>query len=238
MRRFVFAIFLLVSCSACVTRQRYESFTVPTPIAQNEFLILGFVGGRVSWNNDKEGVRKLALRLRAMSLPGVHIETIENQKRHLAIQLVQRALDQNRDGLLQDSERESSQLILYGQSFGGAAVVKLAKQLKALDIPVLLMIQIDSIGKHDHVVPSNVRNAANLYQRNGIVIRGEAAIRASDPARTKIIGNFKFDYSNSKIDISHVPWWKKFFRTAHTRMNFDPEVWKKVESLILGVIRR
>ena len=237
MRRLALAILLVLCCAACISRgQRYESFTVPTPIAQDEFLVLGFVGGRVSWDSAKEGVRHLALRIRAMNLPNVYVETVENQKRHLAIRLIQSVIDRNRDGVLQDAESQSARVILYGQSFGGAAVVKLARQLDALRVPVRLMIQIDSVGRHDHVVPSNVSRAANLYQRNGLIIRGEPAIRAADPSKTRIIGNFRFDYSHSKIDISKVPWWKKLFRTAHTRMNFDPEVWQKVESLILDEI--
>ena len=47
-------------------------------------------------------------------------------------------------------------LVMYGQSFGGAAVVKLARQLQAMSLPVLLTIQIDSVGRDDSVIPQNV----------------------------------------------------------------------------------
>ena len=127
-------------------------------------------------------------------------------------------------------------MILYGQSFGGAAVVKLAKQLKKMDVPVLLTVQVDSVGWGDAVIPSNVRRAANLFQPNGLIIRGEPKIRAQDPQKTAILGNFRFDYRNKKIDLSEVSWFKKIFRTAHTKMDHDPEVWAKVEELILSVI--
>jgi hypothetical protein len=78
-----------------------------------------------------------------------------------------------------------------------------------------------------------VRRAANLYQPNGIFIKGESWIRAEDPDKTEIIGNFEFDYSLREIDISFVPWYKKLFRISHTKMNYDPEVWGRVRSLIL-----
>jgi thioesterase domain-containing protein len=69
---------------------------------------------------------------------------------------------------------------LYGQSFGGAAVVKLARQLDKLGVPVLLTVQIDSVGRGDARIPPNVARAASLFQRNGVLISGEAPIVAED----------------------------------------------------------
>ena len=132
----------------------------------------------------------------------------------------------------------SARLILYGQSFGGAAVVKLARQLDKLGVPVLLTVQIDSVGRGDGRIPPNVARAASLFQRNGVLISGEAPIVAEDPLKTTILGNFEFDYRKKRIDISAVPWHKKVFREAHTKMEHDPEVWEKVEDLILTEIRR
>ncbi len=218
--------------------QKYEDFITPAPLAPGEYLVIGFQGGRQRWDSETEGIRRLALKLRAKNLPGVHIETIENRKRNLAIELIRNAFDHNQDGELDEAERASVRLILYGQSFGGAAAVKLARQLQKLDIPVLLTVQIDSIGRGDEVIPSNVKRAANLYQKNGWFVRGEAPIRAEDPAKTEILGNFKFDYRNKKVDLSGVPWHKKIFRLAHSRMNVDPDVWAKVEELILAELAR
>lgn len=216
--------------------QRYYHFITKTPLPQKNFLILGFMGGREPWDNEKRGVRKLALKLRSMNLPGVHVETVENKKRQLAIELIRNAFDRNQDDKLDEEERSAARLILYGQSFGGAAVIKLARQLQKRDVPVVLTIQIDSVGIGDEVVPSNVSLAANLFQRNGLIIRGESQIRSEDPQKTQIIGNFEFDYRNKDIDLSQVSWFKKIFRTAHTKMDFDPDVWLKVEEIILSVI--
>lgn len=212
--------------------QTLSDFSVSTPIAAGRTLILGFMGGRDSWDDDRQGVRILALKLRSSDL-NAEIETVENTRRKVALELVRRALDADGDGELDPQERQDARIILYGQSFGGAAVVKFARQLDREEIPVLLTIQIDSVGRNDGEIPANVRRAANLFQSNGIVIRGQKKIVAQDPSATEIIGNFKFDYKNSEIDVSHIPWWKKFFRTAHTRMGLDPEVWALVEKLIL-----
>lgn len=238
LRAFLSLILAFCDAGCAFSRgQQYRLFTTPTPLARNDYLVLGFLGGREPWDNEKRSVRRLALKLRAMQLPGVHAETVENRKRHLALELIRNALDQNRDGQLDPEERTSVRLILYGQSFGGAAVVKLARELKVMDVPVLLTAQVDSVGRNDAVIPSNVSCAANLFQRNGWLIRGQPRIRAEDPRRTKILGNFQYDYRHKQIDLSQVAWWKKVFRSAHTKMDNDPEVWARVEGMILSAIR-
>lgn len=226
---------LVVSSCSLVHGQRYQDFTTPTPLQEGDLLIVGFMGGRESWDNDKRGVRKLALKLRAMNLPGVHVETVENKKRRLVMELIRKAVDRNRDGQLDVRERASARVVVYGQSFGGAAVVKLARQLKKIDVPVLLTAQVDSVGRGDKVIPSNVVRAANLFQRDGL-IKGEREIRPEDPGKTTIIGNFKFAYSGKQIDLSEVSWLKRLFQAAHTKMDHDPDVWALVERIILDVI--
>lgn len=221
--------------------QQYHHFITPTPLPAEEYLVLGFLGGREPWDNEKRNARRLALRLRqrfAVETPRVHVETVENMKRHLAVRLVRDSLDRDRNGTLDGEERGSARVILYGQSFGGAAVVKLARQLEQMGVPVLLTVQVDSVGRGDTRIPANVACAANLYQSNGLFVRGEPEIRAVDTQKTRILGNFRYDYSRKgDIDLSRVGWLKKAFRTAHTKMDFDPEVWARVEGMIVHTIR-
>lgn len=222
--------------SAVVTAQRYQDFITPTPLAEGATLVIGFLGGRESWDNQHRGVRKLALKLRAMTLPGVHVETVENTKRHVALALVRNAVDRDRNGQLDERECASARVIVYGQSFGGAAVVKFARQLDTMGVPVLLTVQVDSVGRGDAVIPPNVARAANLFQRDGFTVRGEREIRAADPRRTTILGNHRFTYRGKKIDLSEVSWFKRLLQRAHTKMDHDPEVWALVEKTILDVI--
>jgi hypothetical protein len=234
---------LLWACSLCLLiggglarAQRYQDFTTRTPLDERGLLIIGFMGGRESWDNERRGVRKLALRLRAMNLPGVSVETVENTKRRLALDLVLAAFDRDRNGRLDERERASGRVILYGQSFGGAAVVKFARQLETMNLPVLLTVQVDSVGRGDKMIPANVARAANLFQRDGLTIRGEREIRAEDPSRTTILGNFRFTYRGKAIDLSEVSWLKRLLQRAHTKMDHDPAVWTLVERTILDVI--
>ena len=235
-RLFAYLIVVSLLASGCASSrgQRYVHFSTLTPIAENETLILGFLGGRDSWDNEEVGVGRLASKLRSLGLPGVHVDTVENRKRDIAIQLVRNSFDGNRDGTLNAVERDGAKLILYGQSFGGAAVVKFARQLEALGVPVRLTVQVDSVGIGDAVIPPNVHAAANLFQSNGFFIRGEPEIRAADPSQTTLLGNFQFDYENKDIDLSGLSWFKTIGRVAHAKMDRDPEVWSLVEQLILG----
>ncbi|HEX2492035.1 MAG TPA: hypothetical protein VHR27_21700 [Blastocatellia bacterium] len=230
----------LLPLTGCVLArgQRYHHFTTPTPLEENKILILGFLGGREPWNNPHRNVRKLALKLRAQYPDTTRVETVENKKRNLALELIRRAFDRNHDGQLDAQERANVRLIIYGQSFGGAAVVKLARELERMGAPVLLTVQVDSVGRGDRIIPANVARAANLFQRNGLFIRGEPEVRAQDPSRTVIIGNFEFDYRNKKIDLSEESRMKRLFRVAHTKMDFDPAVWSLVEELIVKEIKR
>ena len=226
----------LVAGRAVLAAQRYEDFITPTPLAEGATLVIGFLGGRESWDNQHRGVRKLALKLRAMRLSGVHVETVENTKRPVALALVRNAFDRDRNGQLDEPERASARVIVYGQSFGGAAVVKFARQLDTMGVPVLLTVQVDSVGREDAVIPPNVARAANLFQRDGFTIRGEREIRAADPRRTTILGNHRFTYRGKTIDLSEVSWFKRLLQRAHTKMDFDPEVWALVEKTILDVL--
>jgi len=216
--------------------QRYQDFITPTPLAEGATLVIGFLGGRESWDNQHRGVRKLALKLRAMNVGGVHVETVENTKRSVALALVRSAFDRNRNGELDERERASARLIVYGQSFGGAAVVKFARQLDTMGVPILLTVQVDSVGRDDAVIPPNVARAANLFQRDGFTIRGEREIRSADPLRTTILGNHRFTYRGKTIDLSEVSWFKRLLQRAHTKMDHDPEVWGLVEKTILDVL--
>ena len=232
-----FFIVLQIGC-ASIKGQQYHHFSTPTPIEENQTLILGFLGGRENWDDTSRGVRQLAMKIDSMNLPDVHIETLENRKRDLAMELILNSFDSNQDGYLDERERGRARLIMFGHSLGGAAVVKLSNNLSDLDIPVLLTVQIDSVGftYDDHVIPSNVRSAANLYQLDGWLLVGEDEIVPEDPEKTKIIKNLKFDYKDKEVDMSGVPWERRLLSVPHSKMDADPEVWSTVEQLILSEI--
>lgn len=203
--------------------------------AASPVIVIGFVGGYVSHTNLSHMEAHLAAQIRAAYPTGVYAAAFENHRRNAARAAILRLLDANHDGHLSAREKQDARIILYGHSWGASEAVTLARQLKQDGIPVLLTIQVDSVEKHhenDVVIPSNVAEAVNFYQPHGW-IHGESEIRAADPERTKILGNFRFDYSKQPVRCyAAYPWWDRRLATSHTEIECDPAVWDRVEAMI------
>lgn len=189
------------------------------------------MGGFVRHNDPVRSEYKVAEDLRAAFPTSVLVEVFENHRREKALEAVLRFLNAKHEGALSNDEKKNAHIILYGHSLGGAAVLKLARQLEKENIPVLLTVQVDSVGRHDNVVPANVARAVNFFQPNGL-IHGEKMIRAADPARTDILGNYEVDYKNRRLDCRGYPWYDRVFSRTHMEIGCDPSVWSHVELLI------
>lgn len=227
--RFGLALLLASVCGAA-SAQRLADMTTPTPLAPGSTLVIGFLGGYEPWNDPHRSVRQLVLKLRAM--PGVYAESISNHHRKVALALIMRALDGNHDGKLSARERGAARVILFGQSWGGGATLLTAHDLEKMGIPVLLTVQVDSVGVHDAVVPANVRAAVNFYQHDPLTIQGREQIHAADPDHTRILGNFAWTYRDRTVDESNASLPRKVLGGSHAKMELDPEVWKRVEDFI------
>lgn len=229
MRRLLTLMFLL---SPAGYGQRWSDLQTPVPLHQGDTLVIGFLGGWEHWDDEARSIRQLVQRLRREGLPGVHAETISNHRRHLALELIERALDANGDGQLDSKERSRVRILLLGHSLGGNAVVKLARELDERGIPVTLSVQIDSVGLHDDVVPGNVETAVNFYQRDGLPIIGDANVRAADPVRTHFLGNIRYSTRDQHIDMSSASWIRRTLGGPHARLEQDPRLWSQIDQLI------
>lgn len=197
-------------------------------------IVIGFVGGYVRRDDSVHSAVQVGERLRKDYPGGVHIEVIENHHREQANREIGRLLDVNHDGKLSSDEKNNARIILYGHSWGASEAVTLARELEKEGIPVLLTVQVDSIakrGENDRLIPANVAEAANFFQAEGF-LHGETHIRAADPLRTHIIGNFRFSYKANPLDCKEYPWYDRLFVKAHTEIECDPRVWSQVEALI------
>jgi len=225
---------LMLALVAC----RPAGIGVPKPEAHTPskppVMVIGFVGGFIRHDNLAHGGVQLAAQLRKDYPAGVYVRVFENRHSEDAHKEVLRLLDANHDGKLSEEEKQMARIIIYGHSWGGSETVALAKKLQSDGIPVVLTIQVDSvakIGEDDSVIPSNVAQAVNYYQANGIV-HGRHQIRAADPARTRIIGNYRFDYSSRSLQCPGYPWYAYGFEYYHIAIECDPGVLSQVESLI------
>ncbi|MGD0468602.1 MAG: hypothetical protein ABSA54_09535 [Terriglobales bacterium] len=203
-------------------------------VTKTPVIVIGFVGGLVRHDDMVHSAVQVAAHLRQDYPAGVYVEVLENHLREKAHAKIVRFVDTDRNGTLSVEEKRNARIILYGHSWGASEAVTLARELGREGIPVLLTVQVDSIskpGENDKVIPANVAEAANFYQLDGF-LHGEPQIRAADPARTHIIGNFRFDYKANPIECKQYPWYDRLFMKSHTEIECDPKVWTQVESLI------
>ena len=196
-------------------------------------IVIGFVGGFVHPNDTRHSEVQMAENLRREYAGAAHVAVFENHHPERALAAVLEWLDRDRDGRLSDPEKQRARIILYGHSWGGAAVVALARQLQREHISILLTIQVDSIakpGQNDQVIPANVGRAINFYQTRG-PLHGKPIV-AADPARTEILGDFRISYKKEPEPCSAYPWFARHFFKGHTAIECDPNVWSRVERLI------
>jgi hypothetical protein len=203
--------------------------STPPPV-----IVIGFVGGFIEPDNLVHSEVQLAARLRKAYPMGVDVETFGSHPGKKAEQKVLSLLGTNHDGPLTLKEKQNARIIIYGHSWGGSEAIVLARELQKDGIPVLLTIQVDSVSKlhqNDAIIPANVAQAANFFQPHGL-LHGQPEIRAADPAHTRIIGNFQFDYKGNAYKCEGYPWYDRFFVKSHTQIECDPNVWKQAEGLI------
>ena len=197
-------------------------------------IVIGFVGGFVKHDASVHSAVQVAAHLRKNDPSDVYVEVLENHHREMARAKIIQYLDTDHDGKLSNEEKRNARIILYGHSWGASETVTLARELGREGIPILLTVQVDSVskpGQNDSVIPDNVAEAANFYQLDGFV-HGQRQIRAANPARTRIIGNYRFDYKTNPIECKQYPWYDRLFMKFHTEIECDPRVWNQVESLI------
>jgi len=205
-----------------------------TPQSSPSYILLGFVGGFVRHTNSHHGPVKVAHKLEQDSPRDAYIRVFENRHRKTAYSTIVHLLDANRDGVLSDTEKSTAHIMLFGQSWGASAVVLLARELDRAGIPVMLTVQVDSVAKFwqkDGVIPDNVAAAVNFYQPHGIV-HGRSEIKAADDSKTRILGNYRFDYKQTPVRCEGYSWFDRIITPDHMQSECDPHIWTQVEDML------
>ena len=249
---FVFSVFLAAICfSGQASAAKHTSAAgvrggratsdeaAKTASPSPKIIVIGFLGGRVHGDDSAHGGVQLAARIRLDLPSGAYIHTFANHDGEEAHRAVLRALDLNHDGQLSAAEKRNARIVIYGHSWGASETVALADALNRDGIPVLLTIQVDSVtkrGENDAVIPPNVAEAVNYYQTDGL-LHGRSTIRAADPARTHVIGNFRFTYSSKPLACeAGYPWWDRLAMQQHIEIECDPKVSHEMEQLIRATL--
>lgn len=209
----------------------------PLPSGQSlppQTIVIGFVGGFANPHDVKHPEVLFAAYLRQHYASGLHAQVFSNHDAKGALQYVLGLLDTNGDGILSEEEKRSARIIIYGHSWGASETVAFARTLRNHSLPVLLTIQLDTVGKwgqRPSQIPSNVESAINFYQSEGL-LRGRPEIVAADRTQTEIIGNLRFTYIEKPINCDNYPWFARTFNKPHHEVENDPMVWSRIASLI------
>lgn len=230
----------LISVLAIVPAAPAQSHPVsPQEPVTPTVIVVGFVGGFVRRDDDRHPEVQIAERLSEEDIPGLHATVYENRRRGRAREQVLHWLDTNSDGHLSAKEKQNAHIILFGHSWGGSAAIKLARDLNRQRIPVLMTIEVDSINKltgNDCLIPPNVAEAVNFYQTRGLA-HGCRVIRAADPERTRILGNYRFEYRSQPVGCRSYSWVNRHFLKTHEAMDCDPHVWSQINKQIDVVVQ-
>jgi hypothetical protein len=224
---------LLVATSALPANARPEGGLTTRSDPPPSSIVIGFVGGFVRHDNPRHGPVQLAQRIQRTAAKDTYIRVFENRHRREAYKAILQMLDTNRDGVLSTEEKANARIVLFGHSWGAAAAVLLARDLRRDGIPVLLTVQVDSVAKlwqSDAVIPDNVAEAVNFYQPHGLV-HGRAQITAADPSKTQILGNYLVDYRKRPVDCRGASWFDHV-TPSHAQSECDPHVWSQVEDMV------
>lgn len=216
--------------------QTFEDFATPLPVKPGETLVLGIVGGWERWDNPGRCIRRTAIEIKRQQRPGVHVETVENHKLDLGEQLIRRAFDFDRDGSPSREEAAQAKVILFGQSLGGRATLWLARTLNGWGVPVRLAFVVDAYGKDSYLAPPNVREVANIYQQDHLLIKGAPLIQAEDPARTRVLFNRRVTYKNRRLPMPEHTRMEQLAMDEHAMVEYDSEIWDEVVRRITSAI--
>lgn len=189
-RVFLLCQLILLSSSLCTNASNSS-----TTHQSCRTIVVGFVGGMRRPDDPTQGVVQIGSRLRGLQVPSVDVRIYRHWFWRRAYKWVCAQFDLNGDGTFSTYELlNGPRVVIYGHSLGGWAVLELSRKLNSKGIPVSLTVQIDSVGIGDEEVPSNVRDAANFYQRTARLLRGESRIKPKDSRATTVIGNFLIEH--------------------------------------------
>ena len=126
------------------------------PYAPTPTLVIGFMGGFVHSDDLRHSEAQLAQRLEESYGDHVRVELFENRQRAQARKSIVDWVNRLEAARITGEGIQQPRILLFGHSWGGSAVVYLARDLEREGIPVTLTIQVDSVRKHgqdDSVIP-------------------------------------------------------------------------------------
>jgi pimeloyl-ACP methyl ester carboxylesterase len=193
-------------------------------------IVVGFMGGRVSAGNVVHREARVATDLERRYPETVKAIMFANRNEPEAMRAVLK--------LLGNAPKSAARIVLFGHSWGASETVHFARELNARGIPVLLTVQVDSvekIGEDDADIPPNVRQAVNFFQTAGW-LHGRRVIRAENPRKTDVLGNFESSYAAHPVSVAGYSWYSRMFMRPHIEIENDDALWTRIEGMIAAKV--
>jgi len=152
-------------------------------------IYLGIVGALETSGYKGSGVVQIRDILRGPAYPDVCAKTFSPYVWTAGLHWLLKHFEADPKRQTDVERKRAPKVILVGHSTGGWAVLGVARKLRRKNIPVELIVLVDSVGITDHTVPRNVKVAAIFHARDILILLTTKSLRLEDPSRTKIIAN-------------------------------------------------
>ncbi|MFY9530204.1 MAG: hypothetical protein WBC04_09490 [Candidatus Acidiferrales bacterium] len=160
-------------------------------------LVVGFVGGLGAAHFPPTVATPLLHHLRSLGYPGVCIKSIPSYCPWCAAHWVKKQFAEGEKGRLTPEQIERGpKVITFGYSLGVPNELHFARVLEREGIPIELLVAVDSRGFTKGIIPRNVKDAANFYERQFYPFyTGKSNLRPEDPEATNFLGNIHVEHA-------------------------------------------
>jgi pimeloyl-ACP methyl ester carboxylesterase len=181
--------YLLIPCST------HAEERAPGPC---HVLVVAFVGGLGPASFPPTMATPILHKVRDLGYPDLCMKMVSSYWPWSATRWVHKEFAASRGA--NDTEDHLPKLIVFGYSLGAAHAIRFARAMQHEGIAIEELVTVDTKGPNDGIVPDNVRNAANFYERWLYPLfyplyYGKKNIRAEDPTKTNFRGNLQVQHA-------------------------------------------
>ena len=178
------ALAFLLLPSVAAARPRVE-----TRDTNCRILYLGFVGALEPPHNKVSGVVQISRTLQTDAYPDVCAKSFSPYVWTSGLAWLLSHFPAHSGPLTPDELLHAPKVILVGHSMGGWALMSVARDLRARDIPIELTVQVDSVGVTDVTLPRNVKAAAIFHANDILMPLTTKRLKCEDPQSTRLLAN-------------------------------------------------
>ena len=175
--------------SGALNMSAREPRAASNELATCQILYLGFVGALEPPGNKYSGVVQLRDFLKAPQFSDVCAKVYSPYTWTDGRDWLLSHFPTHAGALTEAELEEAPKVVLVGHSMGGWAMLCVARELRAREIPVELTVQVDSVGITDYTIPRNVKAGAIFHAHDVLMFMTTKNVRLEDPAKTRLVAN-------------------------------------------------